>query len=117
MKKFLAVFTGSASNRQSKGWNDLSDSERERKTQLGMTAWGEWMQTHAQHIVDIGGPLGATKIVNNDGVADHANALTGYVVIEASSHEAAAQLFINHPHFSIFPGDGVEVIECLELTA
>ena len=31
-------------------------------------------------------------------------------------HEAAAKLFQSHPHFTIFPGDAVEVMECLNLT-
>ena len=34
-------------------------------------------------------------------------------VVRAESQEAAARLFENHPHFSIFPGDAVEVMECL----
>jgi hypothetical protein len=28
---------------------------------------------------------------------------------------AAAKLFEGHPHFTIFPGDGVEVMECLPI--
>jgi hypothetical protein len=43
------------------------------------------------------------------------NALTGYVIVQAESHAAAAQLFENHPHFTIFPGDSVEIMECLPL--
>jgi hypothetical protein len=39
--------------------------------------------------------------------------MTGYVIVRAESHEAAAKLFENHPHFSIFPGDSVEIMECL----
>ena len=27
----------------------------------------------------------------------------------------AAKLFLNHPHFMIFPGDRVEVMECLPI--
>jgi hypothetical protein len=39
----------------------------------------------------------------------------GYVIVEAESHEAAAQMFKNHPHFSIFPGEAVEIMECLPM--
>jgi len=39
--------------------------------------------------------------------------MAGYVIVQAESHEAAARLFENHPHFSIFPGAGVEIMECL----
>ena len=41
--------------------------------------------------------------------------MTGYVIVQAESHEAAAKMFENHPHFSIFPGDSVEIMECLPL--
>jgi hypothetical protein len=36
-------------------------------------------------------------------------------VVRAASHEDAAKLFEDHPHFTIFPGDGVEVMECLPI--
>jgi hypothetical protein len=39
--------------------------------------------------------------------------MAGYVILEAESHEAAARLFENHPHFTIFPGERVEIMECL----
>jgi hypothetical protein len=35
------------------------------------------------------------------------------VVVSADTHEAAARMFLQHPHFALFPGDGVEVMECL----
>ena len=48
-------------------------------------------------------------------MSDTRNNVTGYVIIEADSHEAAAKLFEDHPHFSIFPGDSVEIMECLPI--
>jgi hypothetical protein len=41
--------------------------------------------------------------------------MAGYIVIEAESHDAAARLFVNHPHFTIFPGDSVEIMEVLPI--
>jgi hypothetical protein len=41
--------------------------------------------------------------------------MTGYVIVQAESHEAAARMFENHPHFTIFPGDSVEIMECLPI--
>jgi len=66
-------------------------------------------------IVDSGGPLGKTKRASLDGISDCVNTLTGYVIVKAESHHQAAQMFKNHPHFSIFPGDSVEIMECLEI--
>ena len=71
---------------------------------------------HANAIVDQGTPIGKTKRVDRKGVSTIKNAISGYVIVEAESHEAAAKVFQNHPHFTIFPGDAVEVIECLDLT-
>jgi hypothetical protein len=73
------------------------------------------MQTHAARIVDGGGPLGKTKRVTKQGVADTRNHIAAYVVVEADSHDAAAAMFENHPHFAIFPGDGVDVMPCLPI--
>lgn len=103
MAKFLALYTGQPSNGV-----PLNPEDREK----GMAAWGQWMSDHAEHIVDAGGPLGSTKRVSAEGVTETKNNLTGYVIIDAPSHEAAAQLFLDHPHFTIFPGDGVEILTC-----
>ena len=48
-----------------------------------------------------------------EGVSDIKNVMAAYVIVQAESHEAAARLFENHPHFTIFPGDSVEIMECL----
>jgi hypothetical protein len=53
--------------------------------------------------------------VGPNGISDVRNNLTGYTIVRGESHEAAAALFLDHPHFSIFPGDGVEVMEVLAI--
>jgi hypothetical protein len=108
MAKFLAVYTGSPGA----GPPPQMDPQ---KIAAGMAAWSKWMETHAASVVEGGGPLGKTKKVSSGGVKDISNKLAGYVVIEAASHEAAAAMFENHPHFAIFPGDGVEVMPVLAI--
>lgn len=110
MKKFLAIYIGTAD--AFKKWSDLSESERKQREQAGMKAWGDWMTKHQPAIVVEGGPLGKTKRTSPAGVQDIKNNMTGYIVVQAESHEAAARMFENHPHFTIFPGDSVEVMEC-----
>jgi hypothetical protein len=105
MAKFLAIFTG-------KPGSGMPDGATIAK---GMQAWNDWMARNASRIVDTGGPLGKTKKVSSAGIADIQNHLSGYVVIEADDHMAAARLFEGHPHFSIFPGDGVEVMPCMPI--
>ena len=73
------------------------------------------MVTHNAAVVETGGPLGKTKLANAKGVSDTRNTLVGYVVVKAESHDAAARMFINHPHFAIFPGEAVEIMECLPI--
>jgi len=68
-------------------------------------------------IVEQGSPLGKTKRASAQGISDIKNNMTGYVIVRAESHAAAARLFENHPHFAIFPGDSVEIMECLPLPA
>ncbi|HEY2248032.1 MAG TPA: hypothetical protein VGH70_11350, partial [Bradyrhizobium sp.] len=85
--------------------------------QKGMAAWGQWMADHAADTVEVGGPLGVTKKVSNAGVADTHNAVAGYIVVRAESHEAAAKMFEGHPHFAIFPGEAIEIMPVLPIPA
>ncbi len=110
MKKFLAVYIGKLSQEE-KAQKEISDE----KKQEGMLEWGRWIEKHSDSVVDFGAPLGKTKRVSKDGIADHANSLTGYIIVEAESQEKAAEMFRNHPHFNVFPGDSIEVIECMEI--
>lgn len=113
MKHFLAVFTGTPEMMEKSGWSKLTEQERQERTERGIAAWNAWMQERHERIVVAGSPVGKTKRVDAAGVSDGRNAICGYVVVAADSHQAAAALFERHPHFSIFPGEAVEVMECL----
>jgi len=115
MKKFLAIYLGTASTLEKSGWKTMNEAERKEREAAGIRAWGNWMTGHKSAIVDPGGPLGKTKRTTAQGVSDTRNSMTGYVIVEAESHEAAARLFENHPHFTIFPGEAVEIMECLPI--
>jgi len=113
MKRYLAVFTGSPSAMDA--WKAMDASQREAKEKAGMAAWKAWAEKNQAAIVDQGAPLGKTKQVTRDGIADIRNNMGAYTVVQADSQEAAAKLFENHPHFAMFPGEGVEVMECLPM--
>ena len=115
MKRFLATYIGTASASEKSAWVDRDPAELEELQAKGMAAWGEWMANHSASIVDAGAPLGKTKRASADGITDTANTLTAYVIVEAESHEAAARIFDGHPHFSVFPGDSVEIMEILPI--
>ena len=55
----------------------------------------------------------ATHRKGKGAVAQAVNPLTVFIVVRADSHEAAARLFDGHPHMTIFPCDGVEVMPVL----
>ena len=113
MKTFLALFMGSGNPADAAAFEAAPD--RDARVGQGMAAWGQWMADHATSIVDSGGPVGKTKRTGRDGVSDISNTVGGHVVLQAESHEAAAQMFLNHPHFMIFPGDRVEIMERLPI--
>ncbi len=113
MKSFLAVFIGSKTGEKSKKWFAMREDERKKKEEEGGAAWGAWMQKNHGSLVFSGGPLGSTKLVDERGAKDTVNGMGAFVVIKAESHEEATKLFIGHPHFMIFPGDGVEVMEVM----
>ena len=114
---YLALFVGSKTNPKMTEWNALSEADRNAKAQQGMAAWHGWMQEHQASLVHAGGPLGKTKQIASDGVDDISNDIGGFVIVRADSPEAAAALFENHPHFSIFPGEGVEVMPVMPVPA
>jgi len=111
MKRFLAVFTGSPAAMSR--WESLSESERSERQTTGLAAWHRWVVDNKASIVEMGGPLGRTKLISAAGISDIRNSMTGFTIVEAPTQDAAAKLFLSHPHFTVFPGEGVEVMEVL----
>ncbi|MGA9599558.1 MAG: hypothetical protein WBS22_04760 [Methylocystis sp.] len=112
---YLAVFLGNKTGARMAAWNALPESERQQKAQVGIAAWHAWVEKHQQALVTMGGPLGKTKKVSASGIEDVSNAMGAFTVVRAESHEAAAKLFENHPHFTHFPGESVEVMPVLPI--
>lgn len=112
---YLAVFLGSKASPKMAAWNALPEAERRQKEQEGMKAWKGWVEKHQSAIQAMGGPLGKTKKVDGNGVVDIANEMGAFTVVRAVSHEAAAKMFENHPHFAIFPGERVEIMPVLPI--
>jgi hypothetical protein len=113
MKNFVAIYLGSAAAKAK--WEALDEQKRKERERAGMTAWMNWVKEHEKSIVEGGAPLGKTKRINAKGISDTKNEITAYTVVRAESHEAAARLFLDHPHFMIFPGDSIEIMECLPI--
>jgi hypothetical protein len=113
MKNFVAIYLGSPAAK--KRWEAIDEKTRNERTKTGMGQWMEWGTENSKSIVDEGAPLGKTKRIDPKGISDTRNQITGYTIVQAESHEAAARLFLEHPHFTTFPGDSVEIMECLPI--
>jgi hypothetical protein len=98
-----------------KAWMALPEAERRAKEQEGIAAWKSWMEKNHAAVVGTGGPLGKTKKITERGIDDVSNEMGAFMVVRAGSHEAAAKLFEKHPHFTVFPGESVEVMPVLPI--
>jgi hypothetical protein len=109
------VFLGSKSSPRRADWDALPEGDRRAKEREGIAAWKAWVEKHHTAIVAMGGPLGKTKNVTQRGTDDTSNNMSAFTVVRADSHDAAAKLFEEHPHFTIFPGDSVEIMPVLPI--
>jgi hypothetical protein len=80
-----------------------------RANEAGMDAWMTWMTNNKSALADMGAPLGKTKRVTAAGVSSVRNEVTGYTIVEAESHDAAAKMLTGHPHLSV-PGAYIDVL-------
>ena len=46
MKKFLAIYLGSAAAMEKSGWSTMDEAKRKKLEASGMKAWGDWMAAH-----------------------------------------------------------------------
>ena len=68
--------------------------ETEEKGAKVMAAWQSWLGGMGAGCVDMGAPVGMSKTVGADGVADNggANPLSGYSIVEAADEAAAIEM-------------------------
>lgn len=105
MGKFLAILNGAA--------DEASKAELTEQQQTEfMNAWALWAQANERALVDPGAPLNAKKLVTARGVKNYTDAMTGYTIVEADSHDEAVQIFSRHPHLGLFAGNSIAVLEC-----
>jgi len=85
-------------------------AEQEAIDAVGLKAWAEWSERNAAALVATDVMVGKTMRVSRSGVADAQNQIAGFVIVEAPDATAAARLFQDHPHITVFPGDGIDVM-------
>ena len=93
---------------------EMADASPEEQ-KASMADWNDWIQMHKKELIDAGKPLGKTKRVTDGSVTDFQNDIGGYSIVQAESHEEAAELFsASHPHFKI-PGAWIDVMEIMDM--
>ncbi len=78
-------------------------------------AFQGWMKTFEDNLVDLGGKLGAGKLVTSDAKTDAPlvevkDLVGGYMIVSAESLDEAVEVASACPGL-VKPGSGVEVIE------
>ena len=110
MKKYIALYLAPVTVLEQMMKNSTKEDQKK-----GMKAWTDWMDEHKSSIVQMGAPLGKTKTVTSSGITDTKNEVCGYTVVEADSHQEAAELFESSPHLTMMQGATIDVIECMDM--
>ena len=111
MAKFLAVYTMKPEDLAK--FRAMPKSEQDRVDEVWLKQWSEWEERNAAFLPNLGGMVGKTKRTTREGIADATNPFCGYVIVETDTIEQAAELFRDHPHIGVFPGDGVDIMPFL----
>lgn len=114
MKNFLVIFTCAENSKNHQAWMKLDEKSQKDRLDQGMRAKEQWATKYKDQVTYAGAPLGSkTKKVDSNGIHDVPSLMGHFMVVKAESFEAAAQMFLEHPHFHLFPGDGVDILECV----
>jgi hypothetical protein len=105
MGKFVFVYRG--------GKPGASKEEQDKV----MAAWGKWFQDLGDSLVDGGNPFGPPKAVTSGGVSESVEGrpASGYSVVNADNHAAAAEMAKGCPMLADSPGAVVEVYEAFPM--
>ena len=79
--------------RRAAEWKATDEEKRKEREKAGMEGWMKWAKDNEASILNLGSPLGKTKRIDARGISDTKNEITAYTIVQAESHEAAAELF------------------------
>jgi hypothetical protein len=108
MPRFVAVYTMKPEDLAA--FRALPKSEQEAVDNVGLKAWEAWSKRNAAAIVATDVMVGKTWRVTKSAIKEAQNQIAGFVIVEAADIAAAADLFRDHPHITVFPGDGIDVM-------
>ena len=107
MEKFLVLYLAPMAVLE-----EMMKNTNPEQGEGGKKEWADWMKKHADSFIDMGGPVGKTKRVTPAGAEDVKNEVMGYSIIQAESHEAAADMLKDVPNI---PGGYVDVMRIMKM--
>lgn len=108
MPRFVAVYTMKPEDLAA--FRAQPQASQEATDKAGLKAWEAWSERNAAAIVATDVMVGKTRRVTKTGIVDAQNQIAGFLIVEAADIAAAASLFEDHPHITVFPGDGIDVM-------
>lgn len=108
MPRFVAVYTMKPEDLVA--FRAQPNTKQEATDKAGVEAWESWAKRNAAAIVATDVMVGKTRRVTKTGITDARNQIAGFLIVEAADITAAARLFEDHPHITVFPGDGIDVM-------
>jgi hypothetical protein len=107
MKKFLVLYMAPASTMEE--WAKTDPEKRKAEEQKMRGEWEKWTAANKKMLSGMTAGAGKTKRITAEGIIDTKNDVMLYSVVEADSHEAAAEAFKGHPHLGI-PGGWIDIM-------
>jgi len=79
-----------------------------------MNKWNDWLKQMGNKMVNPGSPLGMSKTVSTDGIADNggSNPLMGYSIVKAENMDSALEMAKDCPFIEM---GTIEVAEVMEM--
>lgn len=109
MKKFVALYMAPVGS-----MDEMMKSATPEQKEQQNKSWNTWMDAHKKDISDMGAPLGKNMRVTSKGVSAVRNEISGYTIVHAETHEAAAKIFMDNPMFKM-EGTFVDVLEIMPM--
>lgn len=96
-------------------YHGVPQPESEEKGARMMAEWQAWIERYRKQMPEPGNPVGMSKTVSRDGVADNggANPLSGYSVVEVGTMDEAIDIGRDCPH--VHYGGSIEIAEIMKM--
>lgn len=107
MKNFTVIYMAPVATIAQ--WMQKPEEERKAEEEKMRAEWNAWTEAHADTVLNTIA-LGKTKRVSASGVEDVKNDMMLSSYVQGDSAEAVAEVFKDHPHFTI-PGATIEIME------